>query len=79
MQLFFPVILHQRWVCFSWNLKDNSILVFDPACMNIPGFSKRSVYTCVAEMLKCNLLSAMRVLFPGWDHPWGDALVAPFH
>lgn len=64
--LFFPVILKQRWVCFSWNLKDNTIRVFDPACMGISVSQRSSVYTHVADMLKGAISSAIRVLIPGW-------------
>ncbi|KAG0548589.1 hypothetical protein BDA96_01G179200 [Sorghum bicolor] len=77
--LFFPVILHQRWVCFSWDLRENRIIVFDPACMNIPGFPSRSIYTRVADMMKAVFSSVIPDLFPGWNHEWSAASVLPFH
>jgi len=78
IQLFFPVILHQRWVCFSWDLKYNNIRVFDPACMNMSMIQRHSVYTHVADMLKRTLSSAIRVLFTGWNHDWTTASVDTF-
>ena len=46
LQLFFPVLLQYRWVCFAWRMHDNTIVVYDP-CINF-------LWACCEAIKICN-------------------------
>ncbi|KAJ1269351.1 hypothetical protein BS78_07G205300 [Paspalum vaginatum] len=72
-QLFIiPGFLHNRWVCFTWRMWDNTIVVFDPAYMDGDNTTKR-LHLHIVSKLKDAMHTIVNTLVGQWDFNWSAA------